>query len=71
MFMTNNILTRWTLDSVPLPLIMKAETCKGNSAILVRAQVQIYVNQTELISDLNFQCNYFTFVKRHFRSKNK
>jgi len=35
-----------------------------------RAQVQSYVNQTELTSELNLQCNYFALVERHFRSKN-
>jgi len=35
-----------------------------------RAQVQSYVNQTELTSELNIQCNYFILVERHFRSKN-
>jgi len=36
----------------------------------MRAQVQSYVNQTELASELNLQCNYFTPVEQHFRSKN-
>jgi len=37
----------------------------------IRAQVQIYVNQTEMTSglNLNLQCNYFTPVERHFCSK--
>jgi len=35
-----------------------------------QAQVQSYVSQTELTSELDLQCNYFTLVARHFRSKN-
>jgi len=34
------------------------------------AQVQSYVNQTELTSELSLQCNYFNFVERRFYSKN-
>jgi len=29
-----------------------------------------YVNQTELTSEMNLQCNYFALVERHFPSKN-
>jgi len=35
----------------------------------IRAQVQSYVSQTELTSELNLQCNYFTLVERHFRRR--
>jgi len=35
-----------------------------------RAQVQSYVNQTEMTSELNLLRNYFTRVERHFHSKN-
>jgi len=35
-----------------------------------RAQVQSYVNQTELTSELNLKYNYFALVERNFRSKN-
>jgi len=35
-----------------------------------RAQVQSYVNQTELTSELNLYCSYFALVEQHFRSKN-
>jgi len=35
-----------------------------------REQVLSYVNQTELTSELNLQCNYVAHVERHFRSKN-
>jgi len=35
-----------------------------------RAQVQSYVNQTELTSEVNLQKSCFTLVERHFRSKN-
>jgi len=34
-----------------------------------REQVQSYVSQTELTSELNLQCNYFALVERYFRSK--
>jgi len=49
----------------------QAEICSGSSAIERRAQVRCYVNQTELTSELNLKCNYFTLVERNFRSKNK
>jgi len=42
----------------------EADSCKRNSAMERRAQVQSYVIQTELTSELNLQCNYFTFVGR-------
>jgi len=35
----------------------QAESCKGSSAMERRAQVQSYVNETELTSELNLQCN--------------
>jgi len=34
-----------------------------------RAQVQSYVNQTEMTSEMNLQCYYVALVERHFRSK--
>jgi len=33
--------------------------------------VQSYVNQIELAWELNLQCNYFTRVELHFRSKDR
>jgi len=39
---------------------------KGSS----NCELQSYVNQTELTSELNLQCNNFTLVERHFRWKN-
>ena len=36
----------------------------------VRAQVQSYVIQDEMKTELKLQCNYFTLVERHFRWKN-
>jgi len=70
--MTNSMLLWWTLDSVPLLLVIKpkflVEALQWSSER--RAQVQSYVNQTELASECNLKCNYFTFVERNFRSKN-
>ena len=64
--------------SVPLPLVIKPkvvikveivkEALQWGSKL--RVQVQIYVNQAEITSELHLQCNYFTRVERHFRSKN-
>jgi len=65
MFVTNSMLLWWALDidSVPLPLVIKPkvvkETLQWSGG---RAQVQSFVNQTELTSELNLQCNYFTLV---------
>jgi len=72
MFMTNSLLLSWTLDSVPLPLIIKTETVKEalQWRSKLRAQVQSFVNQTEITSELNLQCNYSIRVERHFRSTN-
>ena len=44
----------------------QAKSCKGSSAIKMPAQVRSYVNQTELASELNLQCNYFTLVEKTF-----
>jgi len=72
MFMTNIMLLWWTLDSLELSLVLKPnfvkETLQWRSEW--QAQVQSYLNQTELTSELNLQCNYFTLVERHFRTKN-
>jgi len=35
----------------------------------IRGQVQSYVNQTELKSELNLQCNYLPLVEWHFRRR--
>jgi len=35
-----------------------------------RVQVQSYVNQIELTSELGLQCNYFAHVEQHFHLKN-
>jgi len=59
MFLTNSMLLWWTLDGVPLPLVIK----KGSSAMEIGAQVQSYISQTQLTSELNFPCSYFTLVK--------
>jgi len=70
--MTNSMLLWWTRDSVPLPLAIKPKFAV--EALLLgserRAQVQSYVNQIELTSELNLICNYFALVERNFRSKN-
>jgi len=58
--------------SVTLPFAIKPQVIK--EALQWRSewrgQVQSYVNQTEQTSELNLQCDYFTLVERHFRSKN-
>jgi len=63
----------WTLDNAPLPLVIKPKVVKEalQWRFERRAQVLTYVNQTEMTSEINFQCNYFTLAERHFRSKNK
>jgi len=52
MFMTNIMLLWWTSDSVPLPTLIKPkvvkDTLQWRSERL--AQVQSFVNQTELTS---------------------
>jgi len=72
MFLSNSILLWWTLDSVPLPLVIKPKVLQ--EALQWRSerreQVQCYVNRTELTSELNLQCNYFALVERHFPLKN-
>jgi len=70
MCMTNCILLWWSLDSVLLPLVLKPKVVKGNSAMERRVQVQSYVNQIELTSELGLQCNYFAHVEQHFHLKN-
>ena len=37
----------------------QAESCKGSSAMGRRAQVQCYVNQTEMTKEVSLQCYYF------------
>jgi len=69
MFMTNN---RWVSDSVSLPFVIKSKVVKkalqwGSEP---RAQVQSYVSQTELTSELNLQSKYFILVERRFGSNN-
>ena len=44
----------------------QAESCTGSSAMERRTQVQRYINWTKVTSELNFQCNHFTLVERHF-----
>jgi len=72
MFMTNSMLLWWTLNSVPLVLVIKRKLVKKALQWKYEglAQVQSCVNQSELTSELNLQCNCFTLVERHFRSKN-
>jgi len=71
LFLTNvnSMLLWWTLNSV-LVINTKVvkETLQWRS--VWRAQMQSYVIQTELISELNLHCTQFTLVERHFRSKN-
>jgi len=71
MFMTNSMLLWWTLDRVPLPLVIKPNIIKKalQWRSELRAPVQSYVNQAEIASELNLQRNYFTvsngtFVRR-------
>ena len=66
MFMTNSMLLWWILDSVPLPLVIKQKVAKEAMqwSSERRAQVQSYVNQPELTSELNLKCNYFQ-SRRH------
>jgi len=66
MFMINSMLLWWPLDSVPLLLlVMKPKIVKGSATTEIRAAS---VNQTELTSELNLQCNLFlpnsTFVRK-------
>jgi len=68
-FMTNSMLLWWTLDSEPLPLVIKPKVVT-ETTMERRAQVQSYVSQTELASELNLHCYFFALVARHFRSKN-
>jgi len=69
MFMTNILLLRWTLGSVPLPLVINPTVVKETLQCRYerRAQVQSYINQTEMTSELN---NAIACFERHFRSKN-
>jgi len=50
----------------------QAESCKALQwRSERRLQMQGYTNQNEMtVMELNLQCNYFTRVERHFRSKN-
>jgi len=59
MFMINSMLLWWTLDSTATTR-NQAEICKGKSTMEIRAQVQSYVNQTDVTSKLNLKCNYCT-----------
>jgi len=61
MYMTKSMLLWWTRN--------QAESCEGSSEMERRPQVQGYLNQTELTSELSLQCNYFALVERQFRSK--
>jgi len=56
----------WTLDSVPLLLVIKQKVAKEalQWSSERRVQVQSYVNQSELTSELNLKCNYFQ-SRRH------
>jgi len=69
---TNSMLLWWTLDRVPLLLVIKPRVVKDalQCRSQGRAQVQSYVNQTELTSKMNLRSNYCTLVERLFRSKN-
>jgi len=57
MFVTNSMLLWWTLGKVPLPLVIKLkvveEALQWRSER--RTQVQSYVNQSELTSELNLK----------------
>jgi len=55
----------WTLDSIPLLLVIKPKVVKETLQLSSerRAQVQSSVSQTELTSELNVQCDYFTLVE--------
>jgi len=70
--MTNSMLLWWTLDNVPLLLVIKpkfvVEALQWSSER--REQVQSYVNQTELTSELHLKCNCFALVERNLCSKN-
>jgi len=71
MFIINNILQWWTLESVPQQHVIKPNVVK--EALQWRSerqtQVQNFANQTELTCELNVQCNS-PFVERHFHTKN-
>ena len=60
----------WTLCSPGCAYRNQAEICNGNSAMERRAQMQSCVNQTELTSELNLQCDYVALVERRFCPKN-
>jgi len=55
------VIRQCTATNVIKPKVVK-ETLQWRSERL--AQVQSFVNQTELTSELNLQCNYFTLVWR-------
>ena len=73
MIMTDDhsLLLWWTLDSVSLPVIIKPKAVKEalQWRSKLRVQVQSHVNQSEITSEFNLQCNYSlvlngTFVRR-------
>jgi len=72
MFMTNSRLLRRTLDSSQLPLVIKPKVVKETLqwGSVWPAQAQTCDSRTELTSELNLQCNYFTLIERRSRSKN-
>ena len=47
------------------------ESCEGSSTMERLAQLQSYVNQTELTSELNLQRNYFVLVVRKQLTRRK
>jgi len=73
MFVTN-ILLWWTLDSVPLPTVIKPKVVKKDLQWRCerRAQVESYVvTSVKPKSELDLQCNILTLVERQFRSKSQ
>jgi len=73
MLIWQSTLLWWIIDSVSLPLVIKAKVVKEAFPMEICAarQEQSYVNQTELTSEFNLQCNYSkslslndTFVRR-------
>jgi len=70
MFMTNIMLLWWKLDSVPLPLVIKPkEVMQWRSK--QRAQVQSYVNQTEVTNriELTMQLHHTSWTALSFEEK--
>jgi len=68
--MTNSLLLWLILDSVGLPLQLAIKLKVVKEALQwrseLRAPVQSYVIQTEITSELNLQCNYFTVLNGTF-----